>query len=164
MVRPAGPASIPLKLRDAAADDADRLAKLDGRLSPSPWSSGRFADYCKGENKSAGAKILEQDQHIIGYAVYHFVLDEGTLLQIGVERAHRGCGYGKQLLESVLQELLSAGIKRCLLEVRASNAVAIAFYRHRGFVIDGKRKDYYLMEDGREDAVLMSLNLVDDGR
>ncbi|MCZ6831549.1 MAG: hypothetical protein O7F73_18545, partial [Gammaproteobacteria bacterium] len=48
---------------------------------------------------------------------------------------------------------------RCLLEVRCSNGGAIALYRKHGFTEDGVRKNYYPTDGGREDALLMSLNL-----
>jgi ribosomal-protein-alanine N-acetyltransferase len=43
-----------------------------------------------------------------------------------------------------------------MLEVRASNLRAIDLYTRFGFTVDGRRKDYYLIENGREDAVLLS--------
>ena len=41
------------------------------------------------------------------------------------------------------------------LEVRESNAPAIALYQNSGFDVAGTRRDYYPSDKGREDALLM---------
>jgi ribosomal-protein-alanine N-acetyltransferase len=46
-----------------------------------------------------------------------------------------------------------------MLEVRESNVAARALYENNGFVIDGVRPQYYKMQQGREDALLMSRRL-----
>ena len=49
------------------------------------------------------------------------------------------------------------GSERMLLEVRGNNHGAQALYRAMGFVVDGRRANYYPTKTGqREDALLMS--------
>ena len=91
--------------------------------------------------------------------VYLRVLDEATVANVAVLPQHQGRGLGSQLLAEALRHLASDGVRRCLLEVRASNAVALQLYRRHGFSTDGVRKDYYPDGDGREDALLMSCQL-----
>ena len=45
------------------------------------------------------------------------------------------------------------------LEVRPSNAVARAAYDRLGFATVGQRKGYYPAPGGREDAIVLSLDL-----
>jgi ribosomal-protein-alanine N-acetyltransferase len=45
------------------------------------------------------------------------------------------------------------------LEVRVSNEVAIALYQDEGFNEIGIRKAYYPATDGREDAMMLALQL-----
>jgi len=45
------------------------------------------------------------------------------------------------------------------LEVRPTNVLAIALYQSVGFVQVGLRKGYYLAEQGREDALVLKLDL-----
>jgi ribosomal-protein-alanine N-acetyltransferase len=45
------------------------------------------------------------------------------------------------------------------LEVRPSNAKALALYRRAGFQQVGRRRGYYPGENGREDALIMRLPL-----
>ena len=47
-------------------------------------------------------------------------------------------------------------MERIFLEVRESNLAAQALYLSRGFVNDGRRKNYYLDEQGMEDALIFS--------
>jgi [ribosomal protein S18]-alanine N-acetyltransferase len=46
------------------------------------------------------------------------------------------------------------------LEVRPSNAPAISLYHDEGFNEIGRRPRYYPARDGREDALVMALELL----
>jgi len=76
---------------------------------------------------------------------------EADLLRIAVDPAHRGSGLGRTLLEVCQAQLAVAGIHQLFLEVRATNAAAIALYRACGWERCGQRGAYYA--DG-EDALL----------
>ena len=58
-----------------------------------------------------------------------------------------------------LQQMLSLGVQRCLLEVRETNLAARALYAKLDFQLDGQRKNYYPAQNGRENALLMSRQL-----
>jgi ribosomal-protein-alanine N-acetyltransferase len=51
------------------------------------------------------------------------------------------------------------GMEQIWLEVRTSNMTAIKIYEKLGFVAVGRRPMYY--RDTNEDAIVMSLNLLD---
>jgi ribosomal-protein-alanine N-acetyltransferase len=61
------------------------------------------------------------------------------------------------LLDALVNELKTLGVLEIILEVRASNPSALAFYSSAGFVQTGLRRAYYV--DPIEDAVLMRLQL-----
>ena len=82
------------------------------------------------------------------------VLDEGNLDNIAVAPAYRRQGVADALL-SVVTGFGREHLSRLMLEVRASNAPAIALYEKYGFAAVGRRKNYY--DAPREDAVLMTL-------
>jgi ribosomal protein S18 acetylase RimI-like enzyme len=65
-------------------------------------------------------------------------------------------------MQEVLPTAVEMGGRRLLLEVRNSNNAAIALYRKFGFSDDGVRREYYPAADGREDALLMSMQLVSE--
>jgi len=46
------------------------------------------------------------------------------------------------------------------LEVRPSNPAAIALYHSEGFNEIGRRPRYYPAKDGREDAIVMAIELL----
>ena len=54
-------------------------------------------------------------------------------------------------------ELEKRGVATLWLEVRASNAAAIALYESLGFNEATIRRNYYPTTDGREDAIIMAL-------
>jgi ribosomal-protein-alanine N-acetyltransferase len=81
------------------------------------------------------------------------IADEIQILNVATDRSYRRQGVARALLEALLDELSPKGFCVALLEVRASNAPAIALYRSLGFSDDAIRERYY--SDG-EDALLMS--------
>ncbi len=76
------------------------------------------------------------------------------ILTVVVAQARRRAGIGAALVEAATAEARTRRCERVLLEVRASNAAALALYRRAGFTEDGLRRGYY--SDPTEDAVLMS--------
>ncbi|MEL7401191.1 MAG: ribosomal protein S18-alanine N-acetyltransferase [Pseudomonadota bacterium] len=93
---------------------------------------------------------------LLGFTIFSLVLDEAELLDCVIDPALQGRGLGNRLLELSLLELQGAA-QRIYLEVRESNAPAIALYQNHGFVEVGIRRDYYPSVSGREDALLMAL-------
>ena len=121
-----------------------------------PWSEALFREAL---DNPAVAILLAQgeDGGVLGYAVLSTVLDEGNLDNIAVAPEARRNGIADALLSAI------AGFGRehlaCLmLEVRASNAPAIALYEKHGFTAAGRRKNYY--DTPKEDAVLMTLSFL----
>jgi ribosomal-protein-alanine N-acetyltransferase len=94
-----------------------------------------------------------------GYLSYTQVLDEATILDVAIHPDDQGQGLGRILLSGSLQQMLSLGVQRCLLEVRETNLAARALYAKLDFQLDGQRKNYYPAQNGRENALLMSRQL-----
>ncbi|MGB1139534.1 MAG: ribosomal protein S18-alanine N-acetyltransferase [Halioglobus sp.] len=151
-----------MKLRRAQPADVPRLADLDQLAGPFPWSVQRLEQSLL-HGQATEALLLESPPQLLGFILYDCSLDEGTVLHLAVHPDNQGKGVGRQLLEAGLERMRTRGMRRCLLEVRRSNAVALSLYRNVGFVEDGVRKNYYPDGTGREDAVLMSLGLSPGG-
>jgi ribosomal-protein-alanine N-acetyltransferase len=96
---------------------------------------------------------------LIGYAIQSHAAGESHLLNLCVAPAWQGMGYGSLLLEHSIRIARKQGCDSMFLEVRPSNPIGFGLYERRGFVTLGRRPDYYRSDDGREDAIIMSLAL-----
>ena len=71
------------------------------------------------------------------------MVDESELANLAVLPAARNRGIGGMLLKSALTAAEDRGSVEMYLEVRASNASAIALYTSHGFSEVGRRRGYY---------------------
>jgi [ribosomal protein S18]-alanine N-acetyltransferase len=138
------------------ADDLAAVTALEASLQAFPWSLDNFADSLA---QGHGGEICWLGDDLAGFSVVMPVLDEAHLLNIGVARSHQGQGLGAELLKRVIDRARADGSTRLLLEVRAANAQAIAFYRRFGFSQIGLRRGYYPATIGREDALVFDKDL-----
>ena len=122
------------------------------------WSAEQIRALCAAESAEF-ALLAERLAIPVGFIALAQLPDAGEIRDLVVEPAQRCQGLGRLLLNAGLAALQQRGESRCLLEVRASNARALALYRRAGFQQDGLRPHYYPSENGREAAVLMSLEL-----
>ncbi len=143
--------------RDATAADVVAILALGSSTSLNNWSEADFLQVLQGE--SGELTVAESGDEVLGFIASSSVIDEVTLLNVAVHGGHQRQGLGKRLITDMLDRRRAAGARRCLLEVRESNRGARALYTALGFVIDGRRPDYYRSDSVREDAVLMSLKL-----
>ena len=74
----------------------------------------------------------------------------------------RSRGLGRELLRALVRLAGDRGAQRVFLEVRPSNTPALALYHSEGFNEIGRRPRYYPAAQGREDALVMAIELVDD--
>jgi tRNA threonylcarbamoyladenosine biosynthesis protein TsaB len=138
------------------ADDIDAVLAIEERVQAFPWTRGNFADAL-----AAGYDgwIARADAAVIGFAVLMRAVDEIHLLVIGIAPELQRGGRGRALLGFATMQAREAGMARMLLEVRPSNAAAIAFYKQAGFEEIGRRRGYYPASAGREDAIVMAREL-----
>jgi ribosomal-protein-alanine N-acetyltransferase len=99
---------------------------------------------------------------IVGFYMAELVVDEMTLHNICIDPSLQGKGYGRKLFEHFLDSARAHKVVQLWLEVRESNASAIALYQNSGFDVAGTRRDYYPSDKGREDALLMGSMLFYD--
>uniref|UniRef100_UPI0034E37D8E ribosomal protein S18-alanine N-acetyltransferase n=1 Tax=Escherichia coli TaxID=562 RepID=UPI0034E37D8E len=104
---------------------------------------------------------MERDGQLIGYGVLSIAADEAHVLNICIDPLAQSRGLGRQLLRALVQLAADRGAQRVFLEVRPSNTPALALYHSEGFNEIGRRPRYYPAAQGREDAVVMAIELVD---
>ena len=117
-----------------------------------PWSRDTFIYELESNNLARYYVALIDDQ-VVGYGGMWSVVNEGHITNIAVHPLHRRKGLGQTLLNTLLLYAIGASITDVTLEVRASNEAAKALYEHNGFVVEGRRKEYY--SDNKEDALIM---------
>jgi ribosomal-protein-alanine N-acetyltransferase len=137
-------------------EDLDAVVALETSLQAFPWSRGNFADSLAAGHEM---RVLRLDGDLVGFSVLMSIVDEAHLLVIGIDRRHQRHGHGARLLQEVLATARAGGAAKLLLEVRAANAQAIAFYQGLGFAQIGVRRGYYPAVAGREDALVFEIGL-----
>lgn len=146
-----GPA---LALRRMTAGDVERIAEIEKASFTSPWKADTFGQLLEREGTELWV-LDEEGEGVVGYAVVWCILDQGELANIAITGERRGRGYGRRLLEKVIEVARARGVHALYLEVRVSNAGAIALYESLGFTRVGMRKKYY--DRPVEDALVMVL-------
>lgn len=122
-----------------------------------PWTLGNFMDSLRAGYQ---AQLLAAGGTVIGYFVAMRGVDEVHLLNLTVEPALQGQGWGRVMLEALALWARGQGAQWLWLEVRTSNRRAQHLYERQGFRRVGERKGYYPAGAGRrEDAIVMSLKL-----
>ncbi len=154
--------------------DLDAVCELEKSAYAHPWSRKHFADSLGAGYPAVlllgeplpGERVHPRrpdGQVLLGYLVAMPGVDEVHLLNITVAPAHQRQGWARCLLDALCLWSRGQGAQWLWLEVRASNAPARALYERCGFQQVGLRKGYYPAgQFQREDAVVMSLNLVAD--
>ena len=136
----------------------DQIAQLERENFSIPWSETQLEDALY--NDAASFIVAEDEEgNVIGYAGLQVVLDEGYINNIAVEEAARRHGVASALLD-VYCRFAAVNLAFLTLEVRKSNAPAIALYEKHGFQQAGLRKGYY--QHPREDALIMTRTFPQD--
>jgi len=152
----ADPQKVSAVIRPMLATDLDAVAAIEADTYLFPWSRGIFSDCLMAGYSSF---IVELGGHVAGYAILSVAAAEAHILNLCVAANMQGQGLGRQLLDCLLQIAHSLQVERMFLEVRPSNAAAIHLYESAGFTRMGLRKDYYQASNGREDALVLALEL-----
>ncbi len=140
--------------RPLATDDLGYVAVLEGEIHAAPWTLGNFRDALL-----AGYQTLvgEREHRIVAFGVLMLAPGEAQILNLSVVPDNRRSGLGRAMLKRFLHAARERGAEQCFLEVRASNAPALALYGSEGFVTVGRRDGYYpaTATTPREDALVM---------
>jgi ribosomal-protein-alanine N-acetyltransferase len=136
------------------------VVAIEEQLFDNPWTEGMFRQEVT-DGYLSRSRVALLEGHVVGYTVSWFLRDEVHLLNIAVAREHQGRGYARRMLVWLIGEAERCGRGTITLEVRESNVAARSLYEAQGFVVTGRRQNYY--HDNREDAVVMTLRLREDG-
>jgi len=144
------------RYRRMTAGDLDAVTAIESRIYPYPWTRRNFAD-----SLDAGYHcwIVECCGAIVGYSVVSIGAGEAHLLNLSIAARWQRRGLGREMLKFMIELARAACVHKIYLEVRPSNLAGRRLYASAGFIEVATRRDYYPGRGGREDAVIMELEL-----
>jgi [ribosomal protein S18]-alanine N-acetyltransferase len=153
-----------MRLLPMAVADLDEVCEIEQQSHWAPWSQGNFNDSLVAGYWAYSLRKLAQLDHqrdeLMAYCVLMPGIDELNLLNITVSPEYRRQGLAKKILLIMEDLARERGLTKVFLEVRVSNAPAIALYQELGYSEVGLRKEYYPVHEGcREDAKVMMKEL-----
>lgn len=144
-------------LRPMGQSDVPAVAAIEASVQAFPWTAGNFSD---GLKAGYGGWVAQQHGRIVGFSMTLYAPDLAHLLVLAVAPDAQRSGVGTALIRHCEKEARARDLPAILLEVRPSNANALAFYDRHGFEQIAVRKDYYPAPGGtREDAWVMRKTL-----
>ena len=132
-------------------EDVPLISRLEEETFSMPWSAESFLRMI--EQEDTAYFVAEEDGHILGGCGLLLIAGEGNITNVVVAPEARRRGVATGLLTYLMNEGDRAGLTAYTLEVRVSNAAAIALYEKLGFVSEGIRPKFY--EKPVEDAMIM---------
>ncbi len=136
------------------ADHLDEIERLERICFSRPWSKRMLGEEL--ENACAAFLVAEDADsgQVVGYAGVLVMADEGYITNVAVFPEYRRRGIGAQIIEVFMNFARANRLAFLTLEVRPSNAAAIALYQGFGFEEVGRRKNYYDLP--KEDALILT--------
>jgi ribosomal-protein-alanine N-acetyltransferase len=138
-------------IRPARRADVPALAALERRCFSDPWTAEALGELIG--SPSGLLLVVEEVDGIEAYLVARAVAGEGEILSLAVAPECRRRGLGARLLIAGLEAMAAGGAFEVYLEVRVSNAAALALYGRHGFAPIGRRPRYY--RNPVEDALVL---------
>ena len=150
----AGADGEPLTIRRLVYGDLPSVLAIERRSFQTPWSLAMFVLEL---SKPSGICLAASGSNgLAAYLICSRYADVWHLMNVAVAPEHRRLGIARALMETLFER--AGQDARYTLEVRTSNAPAIAMYERFGFEASGHRRRYY--QDNGEDALIMWLDPV----
>lgn len=143
------------RMREA---DLGAVRAIEAMSFSNPWSEDTFRGEVQNTPVSSPLVVVRRPgDEVVGYIIYWQIRDDVQVNNIAVHPECRGRGLGEAMMRFAIAKVRAAGAEFMTLEVRQSNAAAVALYKKLGFEALGTRKNYYTRPD--EDACVMGLVL-----
>ncbi len=152
----ADPKTLHALVKNLTEEDLDQLIEIEHAAYPFPWTRGIFADCIRVGYDCTG---LQVGPALVGYTIQSLAAGENHLLNLCIAPEWQGNGYGNLMLDHAIRLAVEKNCSSMFLEVRPSNPAGMGLYERKGFSIVGQRSGYYRSADGREDAMVMRLDL-----
>jgi len=136
--------------------DLRAVLEIEEGIYEFPWTLGNFRDSLRA---GYACLVMREGKNLIGYAVLMLAAGEAHLLNLSIAVHWQRRGHGRGLLDNVVQVVREHKAKILFLEVRPTNEVGQRLYTGYGFRQIGVRRGYYPARKGREDALVLALDL-----
>lgn len=150
-----------VSVRKMVAADLEQVMAIAASLKDAPhWRRSAYVaalDPVSMPCRIALVAAKNSSNNVIGFAIASLIPPQAELESIAIRLDEQRMGIGSKLIEGLIEELRTAAIREFMLEVRASNIAAVAFYQEQGWRGSGMRPRYYA--DPEEDAILMSYSI-----
>ena len=143
-----------VKIVPMAAEHLDRLEQLERMCFSRPWSKKMLAEELDNQCAAFLVAVEPETEKAVGYAGLLVVADEGYITNVAVDPSCRRQGVAAQLLQVFDNFAKGNHLAFLTLEVRPSNAAAIALYEGFGFREVGRRRNYYDLP--KEDTLILT--------
>ena len=141
-----------IRIRPMTQNDVGEVLVVERAVFSLPWTEDSFRNYM--DRPETAFFVTENGEgRIVGYAAALFAAEQGDVANVAVRPEYRRAGFGRALMEVLLEEADKRGAKEMFLEVREGNVAARTLYEAFGFAPVGRRKNYY--HEPTEDAVIM---------
>jgi [ribosomal protein S18]-alanine N-acetyltransferase len=145
-----------LSIRSMVQSDLAEVMRVELSMYPFPWTQRIFED-CLRVGYRCHVGLV--DDTFAGYGVMSFGAGEAHILNLCVATDFQRRGLARKLLGTLMDEADALEVRDVFLEVRPSNRAALTLYEQTGFNQVGVRKNYYPIEGGREDAIILAASL-----
>ncbi len=147
------------EIRKMRLEDLPDVLRNERRGYTHPWSEGIFKDCLTNGHE---CWLLSYSGRTVGHGILSVAGGESHLLNVCVHPECQGNGFGRILVEHLVERARARKASTIFLEVRPSNVVAYQLYEKLGFNEVGVRENYYPAYVGREDALVLAKELLDD--
>jgi ribosomal-protein-alanine N-acetyltransferase len=138
-----------------AEEDIEEALAIEQDVFPSPWTRGMFLQRLSSEDSYF--IVAREKEKLIGYGGFFMIGEVARLENLVVHPEFRRRGVATRIMKKLFTLVKVNGGKEITLEVRPGNQPAQNLYKKFGFLISGKRPEYY--SNSGEDALIMSCKI-----
>ncbi|NBD18427.1 MAG: ribosomal protein S18-alanine N-acetyltransferase [Cyanobacteria bacterium] len=145
-----------IKIQPLLKTQLEEVTFLDQLCFGGLWTKGAYEQEIDSTRSLLLAVVQQntaEEEYLIGIGCFWAIVEEAHITLLGIHPDCRQQGLGELLLCQLLLAAIRWPLERATLEVRVSNASAIALYQKLGFTIAGRRKNYYPIPP--EDAFIL---------
>ena len=150
---------ISISYNKLSSNEIDSIVFIERQNSENPWSKTQLLESI--QNPTNLCYSFSIDNQVLGFLIAMPAVDTADILNISINADYQRKGYGKGLLNLLIEDLKNREIRQIILEVRESNQIAISFNLKQGFEKISVRKNYYMNGSKhthpKEDGIMMSL-------